>query len=93
MHVATLRLELRVGDCPTVREKRRRLRAIIDKLRRHFNVSVAEVDYLDRPSEATLGVVAVAPTRREAREALDRVADALGVHPKAEVLGQHFREF
>jgi uncharacterized protein YlxP (DUF503 family) len=88
MHVASLRLELRVDDCLTLRQKRRRMRAIIDKLHRHFNVSVAEVGRHDRPAEAVLGVAAVGGTRRDAREILVRVADALGAHPRAEVLDQ-----
>ncbi|HEX8199629.1 MAG TPA: DUF503 domain-containing protein [Isosphaeraceae bacterium] len=86
MHVATLRLELQIGDCLTLRQKRRRLRAIIERLHRHFNVSVAEVGRHDRPAEAILGVAAVGGTRRDAREVLGRVADALGAHPRAEVL-------
>ena len=92
MYVATLRLELRVTDCQAPREKRRRLRAIMDKLRRHFNVSIAEVDGLDQPSEATLGVVAVAGSRREALAVLDRVADALGVHPRLELVRHAIHE-
>jgi uncharacterized protein len=88
MHVATLRMELWVGDCRTLGQKRRRLRAISEKLRRHFNVSVAEVGRYDRPAEAVLGVAVVGGTRRDVRETLDRVADALGAHPRAEVLDQ-----
>ena len=92
MHVAALRLEIRVRDCTSARVKRRRVRAIVEKLHRHFNVSVAEVDRHDRPSEAVLGVAAVASTRREAREVLDRVADAVGVHPRTELVRHAFHE-
>jgi len=88
MHVATLWLELRVGDCLTLRQKRRRMRSIIERLRRHFNVSVAEVGRHDLPAEAVLGVAAVGGSRRDVREVLRHVADALGAHPRAEVLGQ-----
>ena len=56
MNVATLRLELRVADCLTLGQKRRRLRRIVGRLRRHFNVSVAEVGLWDAPGEAILGV-------------------------------------
>jgi uncharacterized protein len=83
MKVATLRLELLIYECRTLREKRRRLEAIITRLRRHFNVSVAEVDLHDWPSEAVLGVAAVGSSRWEARETLKRVADAVGVYPRA----------
>ncbi len=88
MYVATLRVDLRIRDCPSARVKRRRTRAIVEKLHKHFNISVAEVDRLDHPTEIVLGVAAVAEVRRDARERLERVADALAVHPRAELLGR-----
>ena len=87
-----LRLELRVLGCRDLRQKRRRVRAIMGKLRRHFNVSIAEVDRHEQATEAVLGVAAVAGTRREARAVLDRVADAVGVHPRAELVRHAFHE-
>jgi uncharacterized protein YlxP (DUF503 family) len=88
MRVATLRLELVILECQSLREKRRRMQAIISKLRRHFNISVAEVDLHDWPASAILGVAAVGNTRGEVRSVLDRVADALSVYPRAELV-QH----
>jgi uncharacterized protein YlxP (DUF503 family) len=92
MHVATLRLQLRVRDCTSVRVKRRRVRAILEKLHKHFNVSVAEVDRVDHPSESVLAVAAVDRGRREVRERLERVVEALSVHPRAELLGHELIE-
>ena len=43
MTVATLRLDLRVDDCHAPGTSGGRMQAIMDKLHRHFNVSVAEV--------------------------------------------------
>jgi uncharacterized protein len=88
MTIATLRLDLLVLDCSSLREKRRRLQAIMIKLRRHFNVAVAEVDRHGRAAEAALAIVTVGQTRHEARMILERVADAVGVYPQAEVLSQ-----
>ena len=92
MTVAMLRLELRVGNCYTHREKRRRMQAIMTKLHRHFNVSVAEADRDEDPSRATLVVAAVARNRRDARETLDRVADAVAAYPRADLLSQTITE-
>jgi len=87
MHLAALRLELRIKNCLSVRVKRRRVRAIQEKLHKHFNVSVAEVDRREHRSESVLAVAAVAETRREVRELLGRVVDAIAVHPRADLLG------
>ena len=92
MTVAILRLELRVGNCYTLREKRRRMQAIVSKLHRHFNVSVAEGDGESNPALALLVVAAAARSRREARQTLERVADAVAAHPRAEVMSQLITE-
>lgn len=84
MYVAILRIELRIGE--GARAKQRTVRAIVEKIHRHFNVSVAEVDRSNHPSDSVLGIAAVAATRREVREVLDRVVDAVAAHPRAEVL-------
>ena len=84
MYLAMIRLEVRIHDSP--RAKRRTVRSILDKLHRNFNVSVSEVDRSNHPSESVIGIAAIAPTRREVREVLDRVADAVAAHPRAEIL-------
>lgn len=92
MTVATLRLELRVGNCYTHREKRRRMQAIMTKLHRHFNVSVAEADHDDEPARAVIVVATVARNRRDARETLDRIADAVAAYPRADLLSHTITE-
>lgn len=92
MIVATLRMELRVDHCHTLREKRRRMQAITTKLHRHFNVSVADGGREDDPAHALLVVAAVGRSRRDARETLERVADAVAAYPRAELLSQAITE-
>ena len=91
MTVATLCLELLVTDCTTLRAKRRCTRAILDKLHRHFNVAVVELEDHDR-ARARLAIVTIARTRREARERLGRVAAAVAAHPRAALLSQVITE-
>jgi uncharacterized protein YlxP (DUF503 family) len=92
MTVATLRLELRVGDCPSLRERRRRLGKIAAKLRRNFNVSVAEDDRIGSPTAGALVAAAVGNSYVSARDVLERVADAVGVHPQVEVVAHALHE-
>jgi uncharacterized protein YlxP (DUF503 family) len=84
MFLAILRIEVTIADNP--RAKRRTVQEMLDKLHQRFNVSVAEVDRANHPTESVLGIAAVAATRKEVREVLDRVADAVTAHPRAEVL-------
>jgi uncharacterized protein YlxP (DUF503 family) len=92
MTVATLRLDLRFHPRPTPREAKRQVAAIIEKLHRSFNVSVAAAEGGEGPDTARVLVAAAAKTRKEARETLDRVADAMIAHPRAEVVGHDFSE-
>jgi uncharacterized protein YlxP (DUF503 family) len=84
MYLAMLRLEVRIDEAP--RARRRTVQAMLDKLHGRFNVSVAETDRPGHPADRVLGVAALGATRKEVREVLDRVADAISAHPRAEVL-------
>jgi uncharacterized protein YlxP (DUF503 family) len=92
MTVATLRLELRLGNGDSLREKRRRMQAIMSKLHQHFNVSVAEDGRGDDPSHASLVVAVVGRSRRDTRETLERIAEAVAAYPRAELLSQVITE-
>ena len=92
MTVVTLRLDLRVNHCQSSRDLRRQVGAIMDKLHKHFNVSVADAEPDGRVDHAVLVVAAVGRTRREARQTVERVADAVAAHPHAEVLAHAISE-
>jgi uncharacterized protein YlxP (DUF503 family) len=86
MFVSTLTVGLRFEAVRTLRQKRRIVRGIVMKLRRHFNVSAVELGFLDRPSESLLGIAAGARTRAEAHDVLRHVAGVLEVHPLATIV-------
>jgi uncharacterized protein len=84
MHVGTLKVRLLIREARTLKDKRQVVRSILDRLRNEFNVSVAEVDELDTPKAAVLGVAAVAAEAQTAKAVLQRIAEALRRHPVAE---------
>lgn len=86
MHVATLLLYLRLDGCETPRQRRRAVQAMTRKLREHFNVSLADLGPESPPAVVQLAVAAVGRSRREAREPLDHVADAVAAHPRAVIV-------
>jgi uncharacterized protein YlxP (DUF503 family) len=92
MTVVTLRLDLRLARCASARVAKTQLEGIMDKLHSHFNVSVAGAPVEGELDQAVLLVAAAGRTRKDARATLERVADALSAHPKAEVLGLAINE-
>jgi uncharacterized protein len=92
MPAVSLVLEVRLDGCATAKARKTQVEAILGKLRKHFNVAVADLTK-DAPGDvAALGFATVARTRREAREILDRVADAVAAYPRGEILKAVFDE-
>lgn len=67
MHAAALRVDLRIPDAHSLKDKRGKLKPVIAELRRQFGVSVAEVDHQDLWQRATLGIAVVAPQAGQLR--------------------------
>ncbi|MDR0399353.1 MAG: DUF503 domain-containing protein [Treponema sp.] len=63
MIVSMIQLIFEIPDADTIKEKRRVLRSMKDKLRRRFNMSVAEVDLQDSLSFAQVGGALVSNSR------------------------------
>jgi uncharacterized protein YlxP (DUF503 family) len=61
MRAAALRVELRLPEAQSLKEKRAVLRPFIEGLRRLGSYSVAEVDHHDLWQRAAVGVAIVAP--------------------------------
>ena len=73
MHAAALRLELRLPECSSLKEKRRRLRPLLDHLRRRMELSASEVDYHDAWQRTSIGVAVVAPQAGRLDEIVERI--------------------
>jgi len=53
--IGTLTIHLRIHACSSLKEKRGRIKPLISRLHREFNVSVAEMDLQDQWQEAIIG--------------------------------------
>jgi len=71
-----MRLELRIRDAHSLKEKRHVVKSLSSHVARTFNVAVSEVDHQDLWNRATLGVAAVAPHASQ----LDRILLAVERH-------------
>ena len=75
MPVGLLTLELHIPDAQSLKDKRQVLRSLKDKLRRQFNVAVAEMDHHDVWQRSVIGIVTLSNDERHVQESLQKVLD------------------
>lgn len=87
MYVATLRLDVLLGDVRSLKQKRAVVRPLVAELRRHCPAaSVAETGFLDLHRRAEIGVAVVAATVGYATEALDECERLVAQRYEVELL-------
>jgi uncharacterized protein YlxP (DUF503 family) len=89
--VGVLQFDLHVPWAESLKDKRRVVRSVKDRLHREHQVSVAEVDALDSHTRAVLGIAVVAADGARAGQVLDRITEKLRALTDAE-LGQTRRD-
>jgi uncharacterized protein YlxP (DUF503 family) len=72
--LATLTIHLHLPGCATLKEKRGRIKPLISRLHREFNVSVAEMGLLDQWQEAVIVCAMVGNDHGHLESALQTVA-------------------
>ena len=78
--LATLTIHLHLPICGSLKEKRGRIKPLISRLHREFNVSVAEMDLQDKWGEAIIVCAMVGNEVAFLRSALQNVAKWVEVH-------------
>ncbi len=73
MIVGLMQIEIRIEDSFTLKDKRRVLKSLIERTKRNFNVSIAEVDNNEIVNFATLGLSAVSNSTRFIDEVFDKI--------------------
>ncbi len=69
-----------IHQAQSLKDKRRVVASLKDRLHREHQVSVAEVDQLDSIQRAILGITMASNDARHARSVLDRILDGLRQH-------------
>jgi len=78
--------ELHLADCRSLKDKRRVLKSLRDRLRSRFNVSVAETNHQELWQRAELACGVVATDRRHAEQQLAQAAQGVTSDPLARVI-------
>jgi uncharacterized protein YlxP (DUF503 family) len=72
--VAILTVHLHLPSCASLKEKRGRIKPLISRLHREFNLSVAEMDLQDKWQEAIISCAMVNSNAVTLRQSLQSVA-------------------
>jgi uncharacterized protein len=85
--IATLTIHLHLPACSSLKEKRGRIKPLISRLHREFNISVAETGLQDKWQEAVIACAMVGNDRGHLEAALQTVAKWVhGNWPDGEVI-------
>ncbi len=86
MVVGIVTWDLHLNGCRSLKEKRRVLKSLKDRLHRGFNVSVAETDHHERWQRAELSCCVVATDRRHAESVLSAAGQTVSRDSLARVI-------
>ncbi|MGB9625606.1 MAG: DUF503 domain-containing protein [Phycisphaerae bacterium] len=89
MVVGVLTVRLAIYEAESLKDKRRVIKSVKDRLAHRFNVSVAEVDELDSWQRAELGVAMVANDGRFVESCLHKIVDVLRGERSASLVDYH----
>jgi len=88
MVIGVLQVELLIGDAQSLKDKRRVVQSLKDRLHREHMVAVAEVARNDAHQVAILGIATVSNSPPHAQGMLDRIVDQLRANGRF-VLNDH----
>ena len=90
MVIGTLTVTLHVPESRSLKAKRQVVRSVVERVRRTFNVAVAEVADQDVWQVATLGVACISSDGRHADEVCQKVLRYIEDEAEALVTGSRF---
>lgn len=75
MHIGVLQLDLMIPGALTLKDKRRVILSLKDRIANAHNVSVAEVDRLDEYQRSIFGIAMVSNDKRYVEGGLSKILD------------------
>ncbi|HEB53153.1 MAG TPA: DUF503 domain-containing protein [bacterium] len=77
LYIGVLQFTLEIPYAISIKEKNGVIRSLKDRLRRSFNVSIAEIDDQDRLTMATLGATIAGSDQKKVNSTLDHLLNEL----------------
>lgn len=83
MTVGILQFEISIAEADSLKDKRRVVLSLKDRIRNGHNVSVAEVGALDEHRRAIIGVAMVSNDKKYVEGGLSKIVDLVRMIPSA----------
>ena len=80
MSLGLLTLHIHIPGCASLKEKRHRLKPLLTRLHREFNISVAEVDHHDVWQSAVIACALVSNDNRHTQRSLQKIIQWVESH-------------
>ena len=93
MRIGSLTVSLSISDARSLKDKRRVLRSLKDRLFNNFNIAVAEVGSNDKWQIGELGIVTVANDGKFVNSVLEKVKNFIASHPAVRIIDSELEIF
>ncbi|MBL9079984.1 MAG: DUF503 domain-containing protein [Planctomycetes bacterium] len=77
LHIGILQFSLEIPYAESLKDKRSVVKSLKDRLRRSYNVSIAEIEDLDELTVATLGAVVAGSDTAHVNSTMDHLVNTL----------------
>ena len=86
MSIALLTIELRISSSHSLKDKRRVIQSLISKLKRNYNIAVAEIENQDLWQRADIGIVSINTSGSELNKTLNNIVDYISNYGFTEII-------
>ena len=86
MHIGVLQIEIAIPDAFSLKDKRRVVKSLKDRIAHAHNVSIAEVGALDEHRRSMIGMAMVSNDSRYVEGALSKLVDFVRKVPSVDLL-------
>jgi len=86
MHLMGIEVTFHFYYLESLKEKRRIIKSIVERVQSRYKISAAEVDYLDSLERGACGFGIVSNNRRQAESQLQKVINHIDIQPEVEII-------
>ena len=90
MHIGLLTFEIFISESESLKDKRMIINGLKDRLRKRYNVAVAELAYQDKWQRSELGVVTIGNSHKIVEESLHKIFSYLDNNDNFELINHRF---